>query len=106
MIFETIMLLCFGLAWPFSIYKSWKTRQVGSKSFIFLLALLIGYIAGVLHKLFFAFDAVIYLYILNGTMVAIDMALYLRNRLYQIRESANAAGAPAAQPTATQGDRK
>ncbi len=85
------MLLCFGLAWPFSIYKSWKSKQVGSKSFIFLLALFIGYLAGILHKLFYAFDAVIYLYIINGIMVATDMVLYLRNRLYQIRESANAA---------------
>ena len=91
MIFESIMLVCFGLAWPFSIYKSWKSRQVGSKSFIFLLALLIGYVAGIIHKLFYAFDWVVYLYVLNGVMVAIDMSLYLRNRLYQIRQSAAAA---------------
>jgi hypothetical protein len=91
MIFESIMLVCFGLAWPFSIYKSWKSKQVGSKSFIFLLALLIGYVAGIIHKLFYAFDWVVYLYVLNGVMVAIDMSLYLRNRLYQIRQSAAAA---------------
>ena len=88
MIFEIIMLVCFGLAWPFSIYKSWKSREVGSKSFIFLLALFVGYIAGIVHKLFFAYDPVIYLYILNGVLVGIDMALYVRNRLYQIRASA------------------
>ncbi|HUX50004.1 MAG TPA: hypothetical protein VMW73_04365 [Spirochaetia bacterium] len=88
MIFEIIMLVCFGLAWPFSIYKSWKTREVGSKSFIFLLALFVGYIAGILHKLLFAYDPVIYLYILNGVLVGIDMGLYVRNRLYQIRASA------------------
>jgi len=87
-IFEIIMLLCFGLAWPFSIYKSWKTRAVGSKSLIFLVALLIGYIAGILHKLFFAFDGVIFLYALNGTMVGIDIGLYIRNKLYYVRESA------------------
>ena len=86
--FEIIMLVCFGLAWPFSIYKSYTTRQVGSKSLIFLLALLVGYIAGILHKLFFLYDAVIYLYILNGTMVSIDIALYIRNRLYHVRASA------------------
>lgn len=87
-VFEIVMLVCFGAAWPFSIYKSWRTREVGSKSFIFLLALLIGYVAGILHKLFFSFDAVIFLYALNGLMVATDMALYVRNRLYQIRASA------------------
>ena len=43
--FEIIMLVCFGMAWPFSIHKSYTTRQVGSKSLLFLVALLIGYIA-------------------------------------------------------------
>lgn len=89
--FEVIMLVCFGLAWPFSIYKSATTRQVGSKSLIFLIALLVGYIAGILHKIFFYFDMVIVLYALNGTMVSIDIALYLRNRAYHIRDSAQGA---------------
>lgn len=75
------------MAWPFSIYKSYKTREVGSKSLVFLVALFIGYVSGTLHKIFFLFDYVIILYILNGTMVAIDIALYIRNRLYQIRAS-------------------
>lgn len=87
MIFETIMLVCFGVAWPFSIYKSWKTREIGSKSFVFLLALLLGYIAGILHKIFYDPDAVVYLYAINGLMVACDMGLYLRNRLYHIKRS-------------------
>ena len=90
-VFEAIMLICFGMAWPFSIYKSWKTREVGSKSLVFLLALLLGYVAGILHKVFFLMDGVIILYILNGTMVSIDILLYLRNRLYQTRASFDAA---------------
>lgn len=90
-VFEVTMLVCFGLAWPFSIYKSWKTREIGSKSFVFLLALLLGYAAGILHKIFYNLDGVVYLYALNGLMVAIDMALYLRNRLYHIRASAKLA---------------
>ena len=89
--FEVVMLVCFGLAWPFSIYKSATTRQVGSKSLVFLVALLIGYIGGILHKIFYSFDLVIILYALNGTMVSIDIALYLRNRAYHIRESAQGA---------------
>ena len=90
-VFEIMMLVCFGLAWPFSIYKSWRTREVGSKSFIFLLALLLGYIAGILHKIFFDMDGVIVLYFLNGLMVLADMTLYLRNRLYHVRRSAEEA---------------
>tara|TARA_B100000614_G_C14258755_1_gene374126 strand:- start:75 stop:383 length:309 start_codon:yes stop_codon:yes gene_type:complete len=90
-IFEAIMLICFGMAWPFSIYKSWKTREVGSKSLVFLVALLVGYVAGILHKVFYLMDGVIVLYVLNGTMVSIDIALYLRNRMYQTRASFAAA---------------
>ena len=85
--FEIIMLLCFGSAWPFSIYKSWTTRRVGSKSLIFLFALFFGYLAGVLHKIFFLYDGVIILYGINGLMVAIDIALYFRNRYLEIKES-------------------
>ena len=105
--FEILMLVCFGLAWPFSIYKSAKTWQVGSKSLIFLIALLVGYVGGILHKIFYYFDLVIILYALNGTMVSIDIALYLRNRAYHIRESAQAAQAAgdAAPPEATGGPR-
>lgn len=83
-IFEIIMLLCFGLAWPFSIYKAWKTRNNGSKSIIFLCAILMGYIAGILHKILYNMDGVIILYLLNVLMVAIDVVLYLRNFLYHI----------------------
>ena len=79
-IFEIIMMVCFGLAWPFSIYKSYKSRQNAGKSLVFLIVVLIGYVAGVIHKILYSFDFVIYLYILNGLMVFTDMILYLRNQ--------------------------
>lgn len=81
-IFEIIMLLCFGAAWPFSIYKSYKSKSINGKSFLFLLIVLLGYISGILHKLFYNFDNVIYLYVLNMIMVGADMLLYLRNCRY------------------------
>jgi hypothetical protein len=92
-IFEIVMLVCFGAAWPVSIYKSLKTRQVAGKSLPFLVIIVVGYIAGILHKLIFHFDLVIFLYILNALMVGLDIALYLRNRLYHIRQSLQDAGA-------------
>jgi hypothetical protein len=79
-IYEIIMLACFGSAWPFSIYRSWKSKSVKGKSLVFLLIVLAGYLAGILHKVFFNYDNVIYLYIMNFSLVTIDMALYLRNR--------------------------
>lgn len=84
-VFEILMLVSFGAAWPFSIYKSWRSREVGSKSLLFLAVIFCGYVAGILHKVFFAFDRVIFLYGLNATMVLIDILLYLRNRLYHVR---------------------
>jgi len=78
-IFELIMLVCFGAAWPVSIYKSWISKNTAGKSVLFLYATLIGYISGVMHKIFFAYDGVIYMYMLNGLMVTVDIFLYYRN---------------------------
>lgn len=87
-IFEAVMLICFGLAWPVSIYKSWTSRTCAGKSVIFLYIVLIGYAAGVTHKLLYSRDWVIALYILNGLMVVVDILLYYRN-LWLTRSSAS-----------------
>lgn len=78
-IFEIMMLLCFGAAWPFSIYKSYTSKSVAGKSGYFLAILMAGYVAGILNKLFYDYDQVIYLYILNLTMVFTDFLLFQRN---------------------------
>lgn len=85
--FEILMLVCFGAAWPFSIYKSYRSKEVAGKSLLFLLVIFVGYVAGTVHKIFYLFDYVIILYILNGVMVLIDITLYFRNRLYHIKSS-------------------
>ncbi|MBN2039189.1 MAG: hypothetical protein JW864_04050 [Spirochaetes bacterium] len=79
-IFEIVMLICFGAAWPFSIMRSWTSRKTSGKSIIFLLVIFAGYISGVIHKIFYNPDKVIILYIANGIMVLIDILLYLRNK--------------------------
>ena len=58
-IFEVVMLICFGAAWPFSIYKSYTSRENTGKSIMFLFILFVGYMAGMMHKLFYNFDLVI-----------------------------------------------
>jgi hypothetical protein len=93
-VFEITMLVCFGAAWPVSIYKSLRTRSVAGKSLFFLLIVFVGYVAGILHKILFHYDLVIFLYGLNALMVAIDIVLYLRNRLYHVRKSLAEAGLP------------
>ena len=79
-IFEIIMLLCFGAAWPFSLYRSYRSRTNAGKSIFFLLVVFGGYISGTLHKLFFSYDPVIYLYVFNGLLVGGDILLYFRNQ--------------------------
>lgn len=79
-IFEAGMLACFGAAWPLNIYKSFKSRTAAGRSILFQWAILVGYICGITHKLLYSRDVVLYLYILNFVMVAVDTALYFRNR--------------------------
>jgi hypothetical protein len=78
-VFEIIMLICFGSAWPFSIYRSWAARTNQGKSLWFLLIVFVGYVSGIIHKVLHNYDPVVFLYALNGTMVLIDMAIYFRN---------------------------
>jgi hypothetical protein len=82
-IFEIIMLLCFGAAWPISISKSIKSKSTKGKSVVFLYILVLGYIAGIIHKILYSPDLVIYLYILNAVMVSVDITLFYRNRRYE-----------------------
>jgi lipopolysaccharide export LptBFGC system permease protein LptF len=77
--FEAMMLICFGAAWPSSIYKSYTSRTSRGKSIVFLIIVLIGYGAGIMHKVFYNFDPVIYLYMINALMVLADIFLYFRN---------------------------
>ncbi|MCX6712383.1 MAG: hypothetical protein NT041_01675 [Candidatus Vogelbacteria bacterium] len=78
--FEAIMLLCFGLAWPFSIYHTWKTQVNDGKSVLFLWVIFGGYLSGIIHKTYFSYDWIIWLYLINAVMVFIDIGLFYRNR--------------------------
>ncbi len=79
-ILEAIMLICFGAAWPFSIVKSIKSKSTNGKSLLFLIVLILGYIAGIANKLLNNNDIVLYLYILNLLMVSMDAILWVRNK--------------------------
>jgi hypothetical protein len=79
-IFEIGMLLCFGAAWPLNIYKSLKSRTAAGRSILFQWAIIIGYICGIIHKILYSNNIVLYLYILNLLMVSCDTVLYFRNK--------------------------
>ena len=87
-ILEIIMLLCFGASWPFNVYKSNRARTAKGKSLLFLILIEAGYVAGIAAKLanpayMAAFGEKWYgqfFYVLNFTMVGVDVILYFRNR--------------------------
>ena len=79
-IFEIGMLLCFGAAWPLNIYKSLKSRTAAGRSILFQWAIMVGYICGIIHKILYSNNIVLYLYILNLLMVSFDTVLYFRNK--------------------------
>lgn len=84
--FEAVMLICFGVSWPVSILKTLRTRRVDGKSLLFLVLILVGYLAGIAAKLIHAvqegrpLDWVTSLYIINAVLVGVDIGLYLKLR--------------------------
>ena len=79
------MLLCFGAAWPVSIYKSYVSKTTAGKSVIFLYIVLLGYLAGIIHKLLYMPDIVISLYAINSFMVLLDIFMYYRNKSIELK---------------------
>jgi hypothetical protein len=77
-IFEGLMLVCFGLSWPISIAKALRTKTVSGKSPLFMSIVIAGYASGIIHKVLYARDWIIILYVLNLVLVAIDMSLYFK----------------------------
>ena len=78
-IFEILMLISFGAAWPASIFRSYKARTAKGKSLMFLFIIEFGYICGIINKTLYSPDYVMYLYVLNFMMVFCDVILYFRN---------------------------
>lgn len=88
-IFEILMLLCFAVAWPFSIRKLYVTKENGGKSIVFSYLVMLGYVLGIINK--FVMDDVnyvLYFYIFDFVLVFIDTCLYYRNKSYQKKREA------------------
>lgn len=82
--FEAAMLICFGISWPFAVYRTWKSKSSHAKSFVFLWLIFSGYLCGVIHKFIYNLDYVIILYVINGMMAMADLILSYRYREAQI----------------------
>lgn len=84
---EAIMVICFGISWPLSISKSYKSKTTKGKSLLFMCFIEFGYLSGIVWKmLVFSTTGILtyptYFYYLNFIMVGIDIALYFRNKKF------------------------
>jgi len=84
-IYEVLMIVCFGFAWPINLINSIKSKSTKGKNLIFLLIILVAYVFGIIHKMVYSRDAAIYFYILNAGMVFGDVLLYFINRNREIK---------------------
>ncbi|MBO4453177.1 MAG: hypothetical protein J5793_04515 [Clostridia bacterium] len=79
---EIAMLLAFGFSWPNNIIKTYRNKSTKGKSIAFLILVDCGYICGIVAKILAGNPVwyVLFFYILNFTMVTIDMSLYFHYR--------------------------
>lgn len=82
-IFESLMVVSFGISWPLSILKSYRSKTTKGKSLLFICFILAGYAFGITSKITAGtITYVLTFYIINFIMVFIDLCLYFRNMRY------------------------
>ncbi len=84
-VFEIIMLVCFGFSWPMNVIKAVRARTAKNMSLPFILLIISGYIAGITAKLIsHQITFVLAVYVINLAIVAVNLAVYFRNRQLDI----------------------
>lgn len=90
-VLEAIMIILFGISWPFNLAKSIRSKTTKGKSLLFLILIDVGYIAGLTSKFFsetfvWATDWWIFVvYAINFTLVSADLLVYFINRTREKR---------------------
>ena len=84
------MLVCFGAAWPASIWKSWRSRTAKGKSLFFMLIVFVGYTAGIAKTILTegVTGFMMIPYLINAALVTTDILLYFRNAALDRRSAA------------------
>lgn len=79
-IFESIMLICFGLSWPLNVIKAYKAKTAKGTSLPFILLIITGYVAGITAKVITGqINYVLIVYLLNLAIVSMNVVVYFRN---------------------------
>jgi uncharacterized membrane protein len=93
-ILEAAMVICFGVSWPVSILKSWRSKTSKGKSIAFILLIIVGYLCGIFSKIASGKITYVFIfYVINLVMVSIDCALYFRNARLDKQKEAAGSGA-------------
>lgn len=85
-ILEVVMIVLFGISWPFNLAKSIKSKSTKGKSLLFLCLIDIGYVAGITSKLVsttfkWSTDWWIFMvYVINFLLVSADLIVYFVNK--------------------------
>ena len=80
-IFETLMIVSFGISWPVNVSKAIRSRSTKGKSIMFDYFILAGYICGLISKFMtHTFNLAFWFYFPNIIMVITDIIVYYRNR--------------------------
>lgn len=79
-ILETVMLICFGISWPFNLVKNIKAKTAKSMSLLFILLIISGYISGIIAKIISGrINYVLIAYIFNLVVVSANLVVYFIN---------------------------
>lgn len=94
-LFEIFMIILFGISWPINIIKAYRARTAKGTSLLFTVFIALGYVFGILNKFisasvygdgywtFLRVFALVF-YFINLTMVSVAIAIYFRNRKFDI----------------------
>jgi hypothetical protein len=80
-IFESLMLITFGLAWPVNILNTLRVKSSRGRTPVFLFIVNVGYACGIAAKIVgHNVNYVVIFYLINMAMVSFDTFLYFRYR--------------------------
>ncbi|MCF0137196.1 MAG: hypothetical protein HUJ66_02400 [Oscillospiraceae bacterium] len=82
-LFETLMLISFGLSWPVNLVKNIRLRSAKGMNLSFFILITLGYLCGIAAKIIKGeVNFVLFAYVLNTLLVACNIVVYFINRGY------------------------
>ena len=92
-IFEILMVIAFGVSWPFNIIRAYRARTAKGTSLLFTSLIGFGYVVGILSKIFAWLEegagywtwlriVAFVFYFINLAMIVLALLIYFRNRRF------------------------